>query len=352
MKRKLFIILAFVLIFSLVSCKMGDIVPGDEDNENDNKNDDNNMGNVSEKFDIVMVAKQEGIPWFDDMKNGVEDFGRVYANEVNARQLAPEDSDSAKQIQIIENLIEENVDAICVVPIDPEPMSAVLEKAKEKGIIVVSHGSPSLVNTVDYNVEAFKNRDFGVLLFDLLAKAMGGVGEFAAMVEDLTFQTQMEWYNAGMEHIKENYPDIKMVLKQPLEDNNNDAAARQKAVEVIKAYPKLKGFAGVSMSSGANFSAVLRETENQDVDVVSLGLPTVIGPHLKNGYMAQGLIWRPADVGYAACLTALKILRGEKIESGMNLDKDGYRSITLEDKMIYGNAPLVLTAETVDNYAF
>jgi simple sugar transport system substrate-binding protein len=47
-----------------------------------------------------------------------------------------------------------------------------------------------------------------------------------------------------------------------------------------------------------------------------------------------------------------KILQGEEIKDGINLVKAGYENCSLKGKIIFGNAPLVLTAENVDDYDF
>ncbi len=121
------------------------------------------------ELEIVMVAKHEGISWFDDMRTGVEQFGKDYG--VKAYQIAPEGGDPAKQVQMVEDLIAKGVDAILVVPNDPTAMEPVLKKAKEKGIVVISHEAQQLAPIVDYDVEAFRNEDFGVVMFEALAKA-------------------------------------------------------------------------------------------------------------------------------------------------------------------------------------
>ena len=52
------------------------------------------------------------------MEEGVREFAETTGN--NAFQKGPAAYDSAQQIQIIEELIAQDIDAICVVPIDPD----------------------------------------------------------------------------------------------------------------------------------------------------------------------------------------------------------------------------------------
>ncbi len=304
----------------------------------------------SKPLEIVMVAKHEGISWFDDMRTGVEQFGKDF--NVKAYQIAPEGGDPAKQVQMTEDLIAKGVDAILVVPNDPTAMEPVLKKAKAAGIVVVSHEAQALAPIVDYDVEAFNNDDFGVLMFESLAKQMNYEGKFTGFVGGLTMQTHMQWFEAGLKHVKAKYPKMKFVSTQPYEDKNDEKIAHEKALEIMKTYPDLKGVFGCSVSSGTMFSLALQQKKNTRIKVVSLALPSVSGPYIKSGYMAQGQCWRPADAGYVSAYVAYKILKGEPVATGMNLKKPGYESCKVVDKVVFGNAPLVLTKATVDKYPF
>jgi|YNPNPStandDraft_1061719.scaffolds.fasta_scaffold01794_4 simple sugar transport system substrate-binding protein len=305
---------------------------------------------AAKELEIVMVAKHEGISWFDDMRTGVEQFGKDYG--VKAYQIAPEGGDPAKQVQMVEDLIAKGVDAILVVPNDPTAMEPVLKKAKEKGIVVISHEAQQLAPIVDYDVEAFRNEDFGVLMFETLAKAMNYEGEFTGFVGALTMQTHMQWYEAGLKHVQESYPNMKFVSDQPYEDKNDEKIAYDKVQEILKTFPNLKGLFGTSVSSTTMEGLVMKEKNNKNIKVVGLALPSVTGPYIKEGWVVQGQCWRPADAGYVSALVAYKLLTGESIENGMNLVKPGYESVVVEGNVIFGNAPLILTPDTVDQYPF
>ena len=302
------------------------------------------------QLEIVMVAKHEGISWFDDMRTGVEEFGEDYG--VNAYQIAPEGGDPAKQVQMVEDLIAKGVDAICVVPNDPLSMVPVLRKAKEAGIIVVSHEAQQLENVVDYDMEAFVNEDFGRLMFSALAEAMNYEGKYTGMVGALTMETHMQWWNAGVALQKEKWPKMQLVTDGPLEDKNDEKLAYDKVIEILKTYPELEGIYGCTVATCAMAALALEEREKDDVKVAGLGLPSVNGPYLKSGYLYRAHCWRPADAGYATCLIAYKLLNGEEIKTGVDLVKDGYGSCNVVGKIVFGNAPLVLDADNVDDYPF
>jgi len=304
----------------------------------------------AETSEIVMCAKQEGIHWFDDMRVGVNQFGKDF--NVNAYQVAPDTGDPAKQVQMVESLVAKKVDAILVVPNDPQSMKPVIEKARAAGIVVVSHEAQSLAGIAQYDVEAFKNENFGQVMFENLAKAMKGEGKFAGTVGALTMETHMQWFHAGLDHVKKNYPKMEFVLTEPMEDNNDEKTALNKVQEVLKKYPDLKGLFGCSVSGTSMAALALEKARRHDIACVGLGLPSVNGEYLEEGYEQEAQCWRPADAGYIAAYIALKLLRKEPIEAGLDLKRPGYEKVRVENGIIYGDATLILTKDNYKQYNF
>ena len=70
----------------------------------------------AKEYEIAVVVKIAGIPWFNRMEEGVVDAAKELG--VNAYQIGPSEADPALQVNIIEDLIAKGVDAICVVPND------------------------------------------------------------------------------------------------------------------------------------------------------------------------------------------------------------------------------------------
>jgi len=63
------------------------------------------------------VVKIAGINWFNRMEEGVKKFGEE--SGISASLVGPAEADAAQQIPIIEDLIAQGVDALCVIPMDP-----------------------------------------------------------------------------------------------------------------------------------------------------------------------------------------------------------------------------------------
>ena len=120
----------------------------------DSETETTDKGADPSDYKVVMVVKQSD-SWFDDMATGIEQLKKDTGLNVSVQ--VPETGDAASQISIMEDLIAQDVDAICVVPNDPNALVPTIEKAKEAGIVVVTHEAPGIADSVDLDVEAFVN---------------------------------------------------------------------------------------------------------------------------------------------------------------------------------------------------
>lgn len=343
-KKSLTRLLAVGFALSLAACgTTGGTTPA-TDAGNGGTSDNGGGGGDGSGYKIATVPKVQGISWFQRMNEGVDQFNADFGDEVDAWQVGPDTEDAAKQVQIIEDLIAQNVDAIIVVPNDPQAVAPALAKARERGIVVITHEAPGLVGTdsIDYDLESFDNAVFGQKMFEKLAEGMGGSGQFVGMVGSLTSETHMAWYNSGMEWLKENYPDITPVTDNPYEDNNDDATARSNALEILNAYPNITGYVNCSVSANANMAAVLQEKQIKTVTMSGLSLPSVAGPYLQDEVMYSAQTWDPAGAGYAANVLALMVLKGEEITSGIDLKYDGYGDVQVDGQLLIADAILML----------
>ena len=301
------------------------------------------------EYTVVMIVKQSD-SWFDDMEVGVNQLAADTG--LNCYVLFPESGDAALQISLMEDLISQGVDAICVVPNDPEALIPTITKAREAGIVVVSHEAPGIADSVDLDVEAFVNEEFGKLMGEAVAQAAGGEGEYAGFVGGLTMETHMVWYQSAVDYIIENYPDMVCVSTEPYEDGNSIEGAYDKTAELIRAYPDIKVIFDCSAHGGGICQAIQDRNLQDSIKVVSLALPSMSATYLKDGSMVHGQAWRPADAGYASCYAAYLLASGQGVETGTDLLATGYESVTVEGTIAYGNAPLIFSADNIDDYNF
>ena len=304
---------------------------------------------------FVTVVKIAGISWFNRMEEGVKQFGEDTG--VNASLVGPAEADAAQQIPIIEDLIAQGVDALCVIPMDPTQLDPVLKKAMDAGIVVVTHEASNQVN-MDWDIEAFDNTAFGAGLMDELAKGMGEEGEYAVFVGSLGSKTHNEWVDGAIARQKEAYPNMTLVGEKN-ESFDDAQIAYEKAKEILKAYPDIKGFEGSASTDVAGIGQAIEEAGLQDqVTVVGTSLPSIAGDLLypvegkETGAIDAVGFWDPKLAGYACNQIALMMINGEEVGDGIDLGIPGYEHLSAQGNVLYGQGQVYVTAENADQYPF
>lgn len=305
-----------------------------------------------ETYTIATVVKLEGDSWFGRMRVGVERFRDETGHE--CFQQGPPKADAALQVQIIEDLIAQRVDAICVVPFAVEALEPVLRKARSQGIVVVSHEASNQVNA-DAIIEAFDNHAYGAHLMDHLARFMGYEGQFATFVGGLTSKSHNEWIDGALAHQKEEYPKLEQVAER-IEDYDNQNTGYEKTKELLTAYPDLRGLQGSASTTAAGAGLAVEERGLQDkVMVVGTGLVAQCRQFLESNAVKLISFWDPADAGYAMNRIAVMLLEGEELGEGTDLGVAGYESLRQDPtkpNLFYGSAWVDVTKANMDDYDF
>ena len=335
MKKLIALLLAVVMVFGLVACS--------------------GTAKKDDKFEIVVVPKDSSNPWFVRMKTGVDEYAAAHT-ELNVYQKGTDQIDATLQAQLVEDLIAQGVDAICVVPVDIQSIDPVLKKARDKGIIVIAHEGSALTN-VDYDIEAFSNAGYGQFIMDNLAEAMGGEGLYTTMVADLTNGSHNEWADAAVAYQKEAYPNMTLLEDMPrVESHDNGDTAYNVAKECFKAYPDLKGIMGTSSFDAPGVARAIQEMGLVDkAFTTGTGMPADNAELLKSGVIKSLTLWDPAIAGQAMIALAVKVLNKETISGPVDLGVEGYTAMNFREgssTVLEGQGWITINAENVDSFGF
>ena len=330
MKKVLTLVLAALLVFSGVAA-------------------------FAEGWEIVVVPKDASNPWFVRMEVGVDEYAAAHPENTIYQRGTPE-IDATLQAQLVQDLIAQDVDAICVVPVDPESLEPVLEQARAAGIVVIAHEGASLVN-VDYDIEAFNNAAYGAFIMENLAQAMGGEGVYTTMVAHVTNASHNEWADGGVAYAQENYPNMTLLEAEPrVESEDNGDVAYNVAKELFNKYPDLKGIMGTSSFDAPGVARAIEELGlTGKVFTSGTGMPADNAELLKSGAVQSLTLWDPALAGQAMIALAEKLLAGEEITTPLDLGVEGYTALEFREgseTVLEGEGWMVITAENVDSLGF
>ena len=301
---------------------------------------------------MVNVVKVKGIPWFNRMAVGDENFAT--RTGVRTSQEGADDTSPQKQVQVIAELIPRHPTAITVVPNSVEAVEDVLGQARAQGITVVSHEATGIRNA-DIDIEAFDNAAFGRQTMQSLAQCMGGQGDYVQFIGSVTMTTHMQWVDAAHDMQLADFAGMNRV-EDPVETANDEQTAYAKANEILAKYPNLKGFQGAASTDVPGIARAVRDAGLQDrICVVGTAVPSVASPYFTDGSIDKIFFWDPAMAGEAQLQTALMLTQGEQIQMGTNLNVPGYESLTKldgYDNVFVGNAALEADANTISQYHF
>lgn len=341
-KRVLAAVMSVMMVFSLAAC--GSVDKGNEAASDKKKTDSKKHG-----YTIAVVPKMTSIAWFQRMEVGVKEYAKETGEDVF--YTGPSQGDGALQAQVIEDLISQKVDAICVVPFSTESLEPVLKKAREAGIVVISHEAAGMKN-IDYDVEAFNNEEYGKHFMERMGDKTKGQGEYLLEVGALTSASHNQWVDASRKLQEEKFPNMKL-YGDKIETKDDQSVSYDKVKEALTANPQIKGIQGSAMADVAGAALAAQELGLAGkVEIVGTSLVSVSGKYVKDGTIDMISFWDPAIAGKAMIKLAKKVLNKEKIESGLDLGLDGYKDLTLENKVLTGKAWIDVTKDNVDDKAY
>jgi simple sugar transport system substrate-binding protein len=300
----------------------------------------------------VVVVKATGIGWFDRMEVGVEEWAAETG--LDAREEGPSEATNEGQVTIIQDLIAQSPTSISVVPNDLAGLESVLGQARDAGITVVSHEAVGIKN-VDIDIEGFENKAYGAQIMENLGECTGGTGEYVQFVGRLTNGSHSEWVAGAYEKQQADFPDMVRV-EDPIESEENEEVAYNKAKELLAKYPDIKGFQGSAGTDVVGIARAVEEAGKTDsVCVMGTSIPSVASGYLDSGAIDKIFFWDPAMAGKAQLAVAKILAEGGTIEEGTDLGVPGYESLVkLEgaDNAYAGDAGVAVDLSNVDEYDF
>lgn len=312
-------------------------------------------------YEIAVVVKIAGIPWFNRMAEGVDQAAKDLG--VNAYLVGPSTADPAPQVQMVEDLVTRGVNAVCVVPNDAKALVPVFTKAREKGIVVLTHESPFETGAIDWDIETIDSVQFGKNPIDAIVKKLEETGEiknyspenpagFVMLVGSLTVPLHNYWADVALEYVKEKYPFLKeLTSRLPTAESVEDSRAA--VLDLITTYgDQFKAVIGWGSLGPIGAAQAVAEKGMEDkIIVVGSAIPSTVAPYLATGAVDWAQLWDPKDAGYAMVYIAKAILDGKEIKPGLEIP--GLGPIDVKDKVVVVNQIKIMdTAEAAEKLGF
>jgi len=265
---------------------------------------------AADKLRIALVVKSLGNGFFD----AVHDGGQEAANQLGNVELiytGPTAPTAEGQIEIINSLTAQKVNAIVISANDPNALVPATKKAMERGIKVISFDSGVAPEGRIMHLNPSNNALIGAKQVQMMSKTLHGEGEIAIVSATAQATNQNIWIEEMKKELaKPEYAKLKLVATV-YGDDQADKSYRE-TQGLLKAHPDLKGIiAPTSVGIVAAAKAVTDAGLIGKVYVTGLGLPSEMKGYVDNGATDTFAIWNPIDLGYTSVMIAAQLAEGK-----------------------------------------
>jgi rhamnose transport system substrate-binding protein len=257
---------------------------------------------------IGLVAKSLGNGFFDAVHKGADEAARELDAEVIF--TGPTTPTAEGQIEVLNALIAQRVDAIAVSANDPDALVPTLKKARDRGIKVISYDSAVAPEGRVAHLAPSSDQLIGETVVALTAElAPEGKGKFAVVSATPTSTNQNSWL-AEMRKALPRHSGLDMV-SVAYGDDVSDKSYRE-AAALLQQHPDLVVLVSISsVGIVASARAVEDKGLTGKVKVTGLGLPSELIGYVEKGVVPKFAIWNPVDLGYSTTQIAVRLARGE-----------------------------------------
>lgn len=260
-------------------------------------------------YKIGMVVKNLGNPFFEAAHKGCDQAAKELGDECIFN--GPSTPTAEGQIEIIDALIAQKVDAIAITTNDPDALVPVCKKAMDAGIKVITWDSAVKPEGRQIFVNQADMEQIGRIEVQMLGEMINYEGQIAILSAAATMANQNTW----IEWMKEELKDpkyAKMELVGTVYGDDLREKSYNEALGLFKSYPDLKGIISpTTVGIAATGRALTDEGLCGKVALTGLGLPSEMAEYIKSGCCKAMALWNPIDLGYMATYVAHYMASGE-----------------------------------------
>ena len=313
MRKKLISMLlcTAMAVTMLAGCGSGKEETASSDAEAKSEEAETEEGETKDGYTIAVLAWSQAEEFGVDVITGAEEKA---AELGNVTVVKPDPAgDMQKEIAILEDLIQQGVDAICVAPVDADAIVPYIDKVREAGIVLV-----------DYDVETeaecdakvlSDNKAGGAMAADQLVAKMGTEGKVLVLTEVPGVTTAEERIAGFEERMAEIAPDVEIV--EQLSSGTRDTH-RATTENMLQAHPDITGIFCFMVDNSLGAYTACKTNNRQDVliagyDATGEQIEIMLndGPDCN---LISSVALYPKKIGATALETAYKILEGETID--------------------------------------
>lgn len=271
---------------------------------------------------MALIMKSLTNPFFIEIEKGARKAEREAGIELQVTATSQETA-VEQQIQLVEDQIKRKVDAIIIIPDDPQRLIPALKKAQDAGIKVVniddrlnpeavaaSGMQPVPFISVDGEEAAYRAAKFA-------AEPIDQPSDVAIIEGVRSTENSVKRLRGAERAFKEN-SKLRIVASETARwkiDEGYEVAKR-----MFKAHPRIRVVSCANDLMAIGVMKYLSESGKTGVRVAGFDGLEEAKAAIRTGDLAVTVDQQPAQQGYQGIMTAVKLLRGEAVANDVRVE--------------------------------
>ena len=260
---------------------------------------------------IALVGKSAGNAFFEIAAKSFVETAEAEGATVDT--VYPEAATADAQIKVLDNLISQDYDAICISANDVNALQAKLQEAMDEGIKISCFDSATNPDSRQIFINQAGTVAVGQALLDACLDISGGEGQFAILSATSQAANQNAWIDAMKKIMEEDDKYSKLELVEVAYGDDEPQKSTDQTAALLEKYPDLKVICAPTTVGIAAAAKVLQDN-GSSCKLTGLGLPSEMSEYIGDDdahscpYM---FLWNPEDVGRLGAYTSIALVNEE-----------------------------------------
>jgi len=312
--------LGFTLLTAALCCGCGGAAPlppggGTTPSGSGSTEDAANTGHSTKvQYRIAVIPKGSNHDFWLSVRAGAEKAAAELGNVQILWDAPISESDKDVQINLVDGFINDQVDGICLAPIDREGMVPVVRRAKDAGIPTLIFDSGLADPSLAISYVATDNHHGGVLAAEHLAKALGEKGNVILLRYQEGSESTEQREIGFLETLKK-YPDIVIISDEQRVGSDAVEAVRVASSLLITHGDNVNGVFTVCESLNKGMLKALQDRQLAGkVKFIAFDSDPQLVDAMKNGQIDGIVLQDPVQMGYESVKKMVEHLEGKPVE--------------------------------------
>ena len=267
------------------------------------------VAQAQDKPRYAMLVRVLGNTAFELARIGAEEAAEELGVELI--YTGPTENTAEGQINLINSLIAQRVDAIMITANDATALTPSLSRAAQRGISVVTWDQDTESSARSLHIASATNELIALAPVKIALELTEGGGDVGIITGPANSTTQNEWVDEMIRLTEEEEAYMGLnVVEVAYGDERSDKGYNE-ALGLVNKYPNLESIVAYTSVGIAAASQMVRDQGLiGKVKVTGLGFPTEMVDHVLSGATPAFAIWNMIDVGYTTVHATHQLVNG------------------------------------------